>query len=61
MNDGIMVVSVPDGSTCRCGEQMGAGERAGFDPSNDEVICLHCMADRRAARRCSSAARPSPR
>jgi hypothetical protein len=50
VNDGIMVVSVPDGSTCRCGEQMGAGERAGFDPSNDEVICLHCMADRRAGR-----------
>ena len=49
-SDGIMVVSVPDGSVCRCGEQMGAGERAGFDPVRDEVICLHCLADRRAGR-----------
>ena len=34
VNDGILVVSVPDGSTCRCGEQMRAGERAGFDPAH---------------------------
>lgn len=50
VNDGIVVVSVPDGSVCRCGEQMLAGERAGFDPARDEVICLHCLADRRAGR-----------
>jgi hypothetical protein len=50
VDDGIVVVSVPDGSVCRCGEQMLAGERAGFDPSRDEVICLHCLADRRAGR-----------
>jgi hypothetical protein len=49
-SDGIVVVSVPDGSVCRCGEQMGVGERAGFDPARDEVICLHCLADRRAGR-----------
>lgn len=50
VDDGIVVVSVPDGSVCRCGEVMVAGERAGFDPSRDEVICLHCLADRRAGR-----------
>lgn len=50
VDDGIVVVAVPDGSVCRCGEQMRAGERAGFDPARDEVICLHCLADRRAGR-----------
>jgi hypothetical protein len=68
-NDGIVVVSVPDGSVCRCGEQMRAGERAGFDPVHEEVICLHCLADRRAGRpqvlerrqvRPAFAATPSP-
>ncbi|SDO79019.1 Matrixin [Pedococcus dokdonensis] len=49
-NDGVVVVSVPDGSTCRCGEQMRTGERAGFDLMANEVICLRCMADRRAGR-----------
>ena len=50
VNDGIVVVSVPDGSVCLCGEQMRSGERAGFDPVREEVICLHCLADRRAGR-----------
>lgn len=49
-SDGIVVISVPDGSACRCGEQMRAGERAGFDLLANEVICLRCMADRKAGR-----------
>jgi hypothetical protein len=49
-NDGIVVVSVPDGAMCGCGAQMGAGERAGFDPEREEVICLWCLADRQAGR-----------
>ena len=50
LNDGIVVVSVPDGARCACGAQMGAGERAGFDPEREEVICLWCLADRKAGR-----------
>ncbi|GAA1243469.1 hypothetical protein GCM10009657_19110 [Oryzihumus leptocrescens] len=33
---------------CRCGVTMDRGERAGYDRSLRQVVCLACMADRQA-------------
>ena len=50
-NHQIPLTTVPDYATCRCGELLSPGERAGLDTATSTVICLWCLADRKAGRR----------
>lgn len=49
LEDGTTLVVVSDTTRCRCGEQVGAGERAGRPPDGT-LLCVYCLADLRAGR-----------
>ena len=50
-DDHIPLTTVPDYARCDCGEQLSPGERAGFDTMTSTVVCLWCLADRKAGRK----------
>ena len=50
IDDGVWLTAIPLDARCGCGERVAAGERAGFESTTGRVVCLWCLADRKAGR-----------
>jgi hypothetical protein len=46
----LRVIGLRYDGRCHCGQHVASGERAGWVRAKRRVVCLHCLADRRAGR-----------